>query len=124
MAERVAAKESLAAIDGDRFFELNTGGVEAAPQVVEIGDEERGMAGRAVFSELAVGREEDVELVVAAAVPDAIACGFREGVGPRHLLEAKDVLEEAAGFGGASGRDVYLNVVEAEDGHGGHYTQC
>lgn len=118
MAEGVAAEKALSTVDRDRIFQFHLGGLEARAEAVEISDEEGWMAGGAVFPELAFGCEEDVELVVAAAVPDAVACSFRERVWPRHLLEAKEFLEEAAGFGDTALGDVYLHMVEAKDSHG------
>jgi len=119
VAERVAAEEALAAVDRYRLLQLDAGGLQPPSQVVKVIGKESRMTGRAVLAEVAVRREEDVELVLAAAVPGAPAPSVRERLWSWHRLEAEKVLEEATGFDGPPFGHVYLDVVEAEDGHGG-----
>src|SRR3989442_2658834 len=80
-------------------------------------DQQGWMARGMVLLEFAVPREEDVELVIAAGVPDAVAAGIRERFGTLNLLETEEILEKAARVTGARSGNVYLHVVETEDSH-------
>jgi len=73
MAEGVAAEESGAPVYRDRVLQLDSLRLEPPAQLVEVIDQEGRMARRTVLFEFAVWSEEDVKLVAAAAVPDAVA---------------------------------------------------
>jgi len=115
--EWIAAEEARAAVDRDRVLQLDSRRLEPLAQSAQIIDQEGRMARGTVLLEFAVRGKEDVELVVAAGVPDAVAAGIRERFGTLNLLETEEILEKAPGLRRARRRDIYLHMVKAENRH-------